>query len=501
MQVMRKTIVDGSATSGFQRTGLLALGGQVPGLDPIVRVQTICVEEDAAKIVARTPQMDTYDLSRLGIPLIELATEPDITSPEQAQEVAAQIGMILRSTMRVKRGLGTIRQDVNISIAGGARVELKGCQDLRLMPQIIRNEVARQAGLSALAKDIAARRQVPRPGGEPVDVTGVFDKSEVGFVRAALRRQERVIGVRVLHAAGMLGRELCPNYRVGSELADVARSCGFGGLMHTDEPMQKYGVDDAAVREALHLAEEDAGLLLIGPADKAAAALSLVLARVTLLSQGVQKEVRKVNPDATSSFLRPMPGASRMYPETDVPLVPLEALGKDVPAPKLFTQAVQEIVERAGISQDQARELVKEGIPFDDYLTRFPKAGATFIAAALLTYGKEIKARYNKDVDHVALLEPLLSAVQRGDIVKEAVFEILCDIAQGKTNPVKIDFASYGKLTDSELRSLVDETIAAERAKANGPLRHNALMGLVMTKARGKADGKRIMELIKERAA
>jgi glutamyl-tRNA(Gln) amidotransferase subunit E len=141
VQVMRKTVVDGSNTSGFQRTALIARNGEIETSEGMVRIENISLEEDACKIVEETPTEKIYRLDRLGIPLIEIGTAPDIKSLQQCQETAKKIGYLLRSLPGVKRGLGTIRQDLNISIAGGNRIEIKGAQDLQLIPQYVELEV------------------------------------------------------------------------------------------------------------------------------------------------------------------------------------------------------------------------------------------------------------------------------------------------------------------------------------------------------------------------
>jgi glutamyl-tRNA(Gln) amidotransferase subunit E len=483
VQFMRKTIVDGSATSGFQRTGLVAFGGVVP--DTNVRVQTICVEEDAAKIVTRTPSEDTYNLTRLGIPLIEIATEPDITSAEQAQEVAAQIGMILRSTKRVKRGLGTIRQDLNVSIPGGTRIEIKGAQDLRMIPTIIENEAKRQHGLLTVKEKV----DVVHIDGKIFDVTDTFSKSTVGFVKSAIAKGDHAIGIKVPHFGGIFGTELCPNYRVGSELADIARTAGFGGLIHSDEDMKKYGVDSHVLGGEFSLGEKDAFIVLIGDQERIQMLFhDAIIPRLQQFAIGVPKEVRKANPDGTTSHLRPMPGAARMYPETDVPIVKVHAEG--IMAPKLFTEQVKEIL-KTGISEDQAKNIVRDGIPFEEYLSKYPSIEPSFIATATLTYGKEILARYKKDIDHIELLDPLFDAVEQKKIPKSAIFEILVEIADGKVTLDKVDYTKYEPISDAALRAIV-HTAIKELPNANA----NVLMGKVMAQARGKAEGKRVLEMI-----
>jgi glutamyl-tRNA(Gln) amidotransferase subunit E len=498
VQFMRKTIVDGSATSGFQRTGLIAFGGIVPGLDEErpVRLQTVCVEEDAAKIVTRTAHEDTFNLSRLGIPLIEIATEPDITTPEQAQEVAAQLGMILRSTKRVKRGLGTIRQDINVSVPGGTRIEIKGCQDLRMLPTYIRNEAMRQRSLldvkTRLPGTAATFPAVPAI----IDVTALCANGK-GFIKSAIAKGDHAAGILLPGFAGILGTELCPNYRVGSELADRARDAGFGGMIHSDEDFAKYGLDKDALASAFGASAtaNDAFLFLIGdPARIAATIHHAIVPRVRALALGIPSEVRKANPDGTTSFLRPMPGAARMYPETDIPLVHVDASA--IQPPKLLTEQAHDLAAK-GISHDQATQLVREGIPFDDYLERYPHVEPSFLATAALTYGKEIQARYKKELDHLPLLEPLFDAVEQNALPKSAVFEILVAIAEGKTTITTVKFADYAPLPEEDLRRMVRAAIV----DVQGPPKPSVLMGKVMALARGKADGKTVMRIIEEELA
>jgi len=154
IQVMRKTVIDGSNTSGFQRTMMIGMHGFVEVNGRKIGIDLVCLEEEACQIIERKKEYDVYNLSRLGIPLIEIATKPDITTPEEAKEVAAKLGMILRSTGACKRGIGTIRQDINLSIKAGARIEIKGFQDLRSIPKIMNYEIERQLKLVKQGKKV-----------------------------------------------------------------------------------------------------------------------------------------------------------------------------------------------------------------------------------------------------------------------------------------------------------------------------------------------------------
>ncbi len=158
-QIMRKTVIDGSNTSGFQRTVLIAVDGYVETTAGRVGIESVGLEEDAARIIEREKEKEVYRLDRLGIPLVEITTSPDIKNPEQAKEVALHLGDILRSC-KVKRGIGTIRQDVNLSIKGGKRIEMKGFQDIRNLEVAIEKEVVRQIELVGKGKSVNEVRNV-----------------------------------------------------------------------------------------------------------------------------------------------------------------------------------------------------------------------------------------------------------------------------------------------------------------------------------------------------
>jgi Glu-tRNA(Gln) amidotransferase subunit E-like FAD-binding protein len=160
-QIMRKTVIDGSNTSGFQRTTLIARDGFIEIEEGKFGIKFLYLEEDAARIISREKNKEIYRLDRLGIPLVEVVTEPDIKTPKQAQKVALKIGEILRSC-KVKRGIGTIRQDVSVSINNGNRVEIKGAQDIDLLPKIVENEVKRQQEV----KNVKAEVRNALPTGE-----------------------------------------------------------------------------------------------------------------------------------------------------------------------------------------------------------------------------------------------------------------------------------------------------------------------------------------------
>ncbi|MEF8829664.1 MAG: Glu-tRNA(Gln) amidotransferase subunit GatE, partial [Haloarcula sp.] len=337
VNVMRKIVVDGSNTTGFQRSMLVANDGAIETSAGPVGIEDMLLEEESCQRVEETDDGVRFSLDRLGIPLVEIGTKPDIRSPEQAREAAERIGMLLRSTGKVKRGLGTIRQDVNVSIAEGARIELKGVQSLDDIDDLVRNEVRRQVELLDIAEELAER---DASVGEPRDVTEVFEDTGSGVIESALSSGGGVRGLLLSGFDGLVGREIQPDRRLGTELSDHAKRHGAGGIFHTDE-LPAYGVTEAeveALRDAVGAGPEDAVAIVADDPETAELAIDAVAERAETALEGVPEETRDANEDATSRYLRPLPGAARMYPETDVP--PVEPDVTEVETPELLTEKV-----------------------------------------------------------------------------------------------------------------------------------------------------------------
>lgn len=488
VQVMRKTVVDGSNTTGFQRTALIAMDGVIKANGNDVKIETICLEEDAAKIVERGTKSDVYNLSRLGIPLVEIATGPDMKSPEQVKIVAEKIGNVLRSTGKCKRGLGTIRQDVNVSIKGGNRVEIKGAQDLKILPLVVEQEAIRQSSLLELRSKLNLEEKP-----EIKDLTGIFSETEAKVIKKALKNGGVVYGMKLKGFAGFVGSEVQVGRRLGSEFSDYAKvKAGVGGIFHSDE-LPKYGIKEEeieAVEKKLKAGKKDAFILVADKEEKSRMALEAVIERAELIPKGVIKEVRKVNPDGSTSYLRPMPGGARMYPETDV--MPMR-MNFDVELPELIDEKTARYEKDFGLSHDLANDMAKS-----DFSELFEKLAQTsnlkpgYIAEVLVSFPAELSRDYEgaepglvKDEE----LERIFCAVDRGDIAKSSVIEAIVDLARGE----ELDLEKFKTISDDELESEVKKAVEENRGAPMG-----AIMGKVMKKFDGKADGKLVNELVKK---
>jgi len=363
VQVMRKTVVDGSNTAGFQRTALVAQDGYIETSQGKIRIPLICLEEEAAQKLKEAKEHVKYKLDRLGIGLVEIGTAADIKNAEHAKETASILGMILRSTGKVRRGLGTIRQDVNVSISKGARTEIKGFQDLKSIPKVIDYEVKRQL----------------------------------------------------------------KNIKEGEK---------------------------------------------------------------------IEESVRKAEPDFTTSFLRPMPGAARMYPETDVATVKItkeriEKIKENLP--KLLTEEAEYLEKKYPINIDLAEELINKGHKknYEKYVKEFKKLSPQLIAYVLIEVPKEIKKRFKLDVSKLQNedFEEVLGYLNERKINNDGMIDILIK----KIKNEKIDLGKFESVSSVDLEKEIKEIIKKKPGLSLG-----AYMGIVMGKHRGKVEGKKVMEILKK---
>jgi Glu-tRNA(Gln) amidotransferase subunit E-like FAD-binding protein len=349
---MRKIVIDGSNVSGFQRTALIGLNGYLEINNKKIGISSICLEEESCQVIKRNDNYDTYNLSRLGIPLIEIATSPDIETPEECKEVASKIGMLLRSLKNCKRGIGSIRQDVNISIKECERIEIKGFQDLRSIPKVIDNEINRQLKL--------------------------------------LKKGEKT-----------------------------------------------------------------------------------------------KTHVRKAEPDFSTSYLRPMPGANRMYPETDIiPIIPNLNI-KDI---QTIEQQIKDIKKKYNLNDDYAQIILKnKELKIENTFKEYPNIENVLIINLLINIPKEIKKRHNIEININEHYKLILDKLNKNEINNSSIEEILIKLH----NKEKINFDNYKPLPldqiEKEILKIINE---------NKNLPFGALMGKCMQHFKGKVDGKIVNEII-----
>jgi glutamyl-tRNA(Gln) amidotransferase subunit E len=498
--VMRKIVIDGSNTAGFQRSARVAGDGEISTAEGAVGIEDMELEEESAGRVEETESGVRYALDRLGIPLVEIGTEPDISSPAQAKEAAERIGMLLRSTGKVKRGLGTIRQDVNVSIAEGARVELKGVQSLDTIDAIVRNEVQRQVGLLDISDELEER---DASVGGLQDVSAVFADTDSGLIGGALAGTGRAMAVRLAGFDGLVGRELQPDRRLGTEFADHAKRHGVGGIFHTDE-LPAYGVTEdevGALREAVGANESDAVAMVAADPHSTKAAIEAVAERARTAIDGVPEETRGVNPDGTSRYLRPLPGAARMYPETDVPPVELDFEG--IETPEILTERVERYQTELGLDAGLA-----EQVAYGRRMSLFEAAvergvDPTLAAGTVESTATELRRDDVpvEDVDDERFLE-LFNLYQDGEVTSEGIPDLLAAVAENPAlSPAEAaEREELGSAEDMEVRETVVEVVERNEAQVEeqGMGAFSGLMGECMGALAGRAEGDEVSELLRE---
>ena len=515
VHVMRKIVIDGSNTSGFQRTAIVALEGRITVNGKDYGIQTIVVEEDAARKVGERGQVVDYRLDRLGVPLIEIATAPDMHTPQEARDVALAIGMLLRMTGAVKRGLGTIRQDLNVSIVGGAKTEIKGVQELDLIDRIVEYEVMRQVNLLRIRDEMRARGITERDlDQEPVDVTDLFRGTKSKVIARALESGGKVLAVRLPRMKGLLGTYVQPGRRFGTEIADYVRFWSdVQGLFHSDE-LPAYGITAEEV-QAVYRAlgadpAQDAFAMVAERPERALKAISVILERVRQALQGVPEETRAANEDGTTRYMRPRPGRERMYPETDIPhlLVTPDMLAeaeKLVPEPAEVK--VRRFVERYGMSRELAEKAVADPrLPLiEELIGRYGASlSPTLIASLIVVTMKGLKSK-GVNVDSISedRLEGLVRLLAEGSVAKEAAEAILAKMAEDpRLGPEEAAKAlGLTRLGEEEVRRVIDEVVKEnlELVRQKGEASFGPLMGRAMERLRGKADGKLVAELLRSR--
>jgi len=506
--VMRKIVVDGSNTTGFQRTALVATDGYLDVRDRRVSIATICLEEDAARKVGESEEEVVYRLDRLGIPLIEIATGPEIRSGPEAREVAQEIGALLRATRRVRRGIGTIREDVNVSVEGGHRIEIKGVQELRKIQEYVDGEVARQKVLIGLREELL-RRKASVPERAPSDVSEVCAGIASGPLAESPRGPPVVLATTLLGFSGLLRSPPGTEERLGRELADQARTAGLRGLLHSDE-LPGYGLDSERVetiRSRLGLGADDAFVLVADRSrERAERASRRVLERARAALEGVPGETRDPLPDGRTRYSRPLPGRDRMYPETDVPPIPvpsarLARLERELPE---RPEARRVRIEREhGLPSEVVRQIVysEDEEAFEELARRGHEP--SLVVRLLL---QELPAVAPSAPGRPALalsldtLDALLAAVEGGRFAKEGIAAVLASLAAGAPSlDAAIERSGLSGFSGEDLAALVERVVRsnAETVRRRGDDAFSPLMGDVMKEVRGRRDGKEVAEVLR----
>ena len=509
IHVMRKTVIDGSNTTGFQRTMLVSQGGNLKVNGKKIGVQAVCLEEDAAKLLKDEQNERNYSLDRLGVPLVEIALEPVSTKPSEVKEIALTLGRLLRVTRMVKRGIGSIRQDVNISVMNSGVVEVKGVQQLDQLEKIIGYEAKRQHGLILIAEKLK-KLSITISNEDVFDVTEVLKDCESKIIQKALKSKAKIKAIRIRNFSGMFGFEPYPGIRLGKEIGQLVRFFGIGGVFHSDE-LPDYGINDSDVdkiRKYLELVDVDGFLIIAGEDPKLDYAIDSIIKRIQDATDGVPAETRGVTQDGETIFLRPRPGASRMYPETDIPsisVLPEEIKLARENIPKSWDDSIAEIQKKYNLNSQLSEQIFdSEYMELFEKICENKKNSANFVASILCS---TITNLQRKGFDAL-LLKPehiteLFELLADDKIPKESLEIIFENIMSGKSDTVSdaIQSTAVTSMNEGELNAILDEIIQKnmELVKELGENAITTLMGIAMKQVRGKASGQTVNVLLRKK--
>jgi len=506
---MRKTVIDGSNTTGFQRTMLISQGGFYNAGEIKIGIQSICLEEDAAKILGEEGTTRKFGLERLGVPLVEIATDPFEVDLSEIKKIALSLGRILRSTKKVKRGLGSIRQDVNVSIkdGGGVVIEVKGVQQLDQLEKVVEYEAKRQHGLLKISKKIQETNWKYEKENKK-DITELFSKCQSKIIQGAINKNQKIIAISFKNMGGIFGYLPYEGIRLGKEIAELVRFFGIGGVFHSDE-LPNYGIEKSdldGLKNSLEINENDAFLVLAAPEEKIHIVIDQIILRMEhIKNQGIPIDTRLATPTGETKFLRPRPGAARMYPETDIPPIIItenELINAEENIPKLWDEAIKEIEVKYEMNQQLAEQIFDSRyIELFENIIKKIKTNPTFVASILCSTITNLE---RKGLDSNLLenqeIFKLFELLEKREIAKESIEIIFENIMSKKSQNVEEAMKNTAiesineKDLDIIIKDIVDqnqEIIKNQKERAIGPL-----MGIVMKKLRGKASGEIINNLL-----
>ena len=509
---MRKTVIDGSNTTGFQRTMLVSQGGHIDVDGEKIGIQSICLEEDAAKLLGDKGDIREYSLDRLGVPLIEIALEPVDGDSKKIKKIALSLGRLLRSTKKVTRGIGSIRQDVNVSVRdGGGVVEVKGVQQLDQLEKVVEFEAKRQHGLVKIAEKLQNSNFGEISKNDDVfDITNDFKNCESKIIQKSLRDNSIIKAIRIRNFAGMFGYSPYEGIRLGKEIGQIVKFYGIGGVFHSDE-LPNYGIEESdvsIVKKILEINETDAFLIIAAPLVKIDFAIDSIIKRISQAKKGVPAETRLATQTGETIFLRPRPGASRMYPETDIPPIiitkkELEDAKKNIP--KSWDESLNELQKKYDLNLQLTEQV------FDSaYLEIFEKICEktsivpTFIASILCSTITNLERNgLNSQLLRNEEIVKTFEFLTKGKITKESIEIIFENIMSGKSKTIEdaIKNTSIETVSKEEFEKVIEniiinnkEIIQNQKERAVSPL-----MGIAMKELRGKVSGEMVNSLLLEK--
>jgi len=509
IHIARKQYLDGSIPTGFQRTTIVGVDGWVPYQNRKINLIQLGLEEDACREVSDVGHQRIYRTDRLGMPLIEMVTYPEMRTPQEVAEVGNILRWLARSTGKVRTGIGAARQDVNVSITGGTRVEIKGVPRIPLIPLLIYNEAMRQHNLLLIKEELKKRGITEKTFKTNwQDVTQILSETSWDPIRRALKRGERVHCVNLKGYKQILSHTTQTGKVFSKEISDrvrvVACLTRLPNILTSENPEETIGSYTwKKIYSAVIAEPKDSQILVWGDEQDVATGVQEIIIRAREALIGVPSETRQALADGTNGFERILPGPNRMYPDTDLPPLEISSdriqrLNKNLPRP-LWER--EKIYRQAFLPEHLIRQIIKsyQAKLFDDLLGRY-KIQPVKIAGLLFEKTKRWK-RQNLPVEKIKEEDWHLFfdyTVRQPGILENSdkIFSEYLVNPDSKLSGIlnkfvppavqeKDLFLLIAKVIDDEIMTIGDEN-----------KRHRFIMGKMMVPCRGHIPGKKVSMVV-----
>jgi len=499
VHITRKQYLDGSIPTGFQRTAIIGIDGDIPFRGGKVHIRQLSIEEDSCREVSDKGHLRTYRTDRLGMPLIETVTDPDMKTPEEAMAVGQVLRHMCRVSELVRTGSGAARQDVNVSVTGGTRIEIKGVSSLRAIPRLTHNEALRQRSLVGIKGELAHRGVTAADiSDQGFDVTPIVRGTGCKFIQQAIDKGASVMAIPLPGFQGLLQIQTQPRTSFLKEFSDRIRviACIDDlpnlALSTQDVPTLSSGEWDR-VSKICRVSPDVPVIVLWGRRQDVETAVGEVAIRAREATEGIPEETRQALEDGTNGFERILPGADRMYPDTDLPPIRLEddrveAIRSSLP--QTPWERMARLCEM-GVGEDLADRLSRHRAwrLFSHLVDKLDGRGPLDPAALASMLLDRSCPRPASLAAAGAWWEKTLARLKEGDIICEAVWNSEDEITTC--------------LTESRGRELFNEALG--RLPQDGPVagvpRELFVMGHVMDELRGRIPGRMVRVWVKEELA
>jgi glutamyl-tRNA(Gln) amidotransferase subunit E len=503
LHIARKQYLDGSIPTGFQRTAIYALDGWIPYKDKKVKIVQMSIEEDSCREVSDVGHTRIYKTDRLGMPLIETVTEPAMKTPDEVAEVAWICSNTVRSTHQVRRGLGAAREDVNVSVTGGTRIEIKGVPKISLIPLLTYNEAMRQWNLLRLKEELNLRGITKDTfKAESFDITKFMKKPHYAPLKSAVEKGFRIKSVVLKGFAGLLRWQTQTDNYFSNEISDRVRVIAclttIPNLIHSDSKGDNIPSSDwTAIRKFSNAADNDTVVIVWGNEEDSKTAVNEIIIRAKEATIGVPSETRQGSRDGTNGFERILPGADRMYPDTDLPPMSVTQQRLDnikIGLPEKYWVR-HSWYKELGIPEDTIQELsISKYAPLFKMAVNEWHVNPTAAAVILIQYPKRLRKKgFNIGILNNEILSILLRSFAEGRIPRDAVLSVMEKILENGffTENIIPSPASEEEIKKELLNSIEILNNISLKDEINKKV---ILMSIIMKKLRGRYPASLIAE-------